>query len=83
MGWISSFNTRFRGGKKGRKKVKKMLDKNEVICYYIEAVRNGGICQTPCKKVEKKENFFLTKNDTCGSINKLTAAGGKRLYLVN
>ena len=63
--------------------MKKVLDKIEVICYYIEAVRNDGICSTRCEKVEKKEKFFLTKNDTCGSMNKLTAAGGKRLYLVN
>ena len=77
------FTTRFRGDKKGRKNVKKVLDKIEVICYYIVAVRNCSICSTQCEKIEKKEKFFLTKSDTCASMNKLTAARGKHLYLVN
>jgi hypothetical protein len=41
--------TRFRGDKKGCKKMKKMLDKIGVICYYIEAVRNCSICSTQCE----------------------------------
>ena len=63
--------------------MKKVLDKNEAICYYIEAVKNCSICSTQCEKIEKKEKIFLTKVVTCASMNKLTVARGKRLYLVN
>lgn len=35
------------------------------------------------KKVEKTQKKFLTKGESCGILNKLTAAAESALYLVN
>ena len=62
-----------------------MLDKVRSWVYIVQArLREPKLSDPELKKLEKKKKFFLTKEKSCGILDKLSPRSGRhKMYLEN